>query len=67
MAVQRIEELLARMPLRGIKGPVGTQQDMLDLFQGNSSKLEQLDQRIADNLGFQNCFDSVGQVYPQVR
>ncbi len=65
VAVQRIEELLDRMPLRGIKGPVGTQQDMLDLFQGNSSKLEQLDQRIADNLGFQNCFDSVGQVYPR--
>jgi adenylosuccinate lyase len=65
VAVQRIEELLGRMPLRGIKGPVGTQQDMLDLFQGNSSKLEQLDQRIADNLGFQNCFDSVGQVYPR--
>ena len=56
VAVQRIEELLARIPLRGIKGPVGTQQDMLDLFQGDSSKLEQLDQRIAENLGFQNCF-----------
>ena len=65
VAVQRLEELLARMPLRGIKGPVGTQQDMLDLFQGNSSKLEQLDQRVADNLGFRNCFDSVGQVYPR--
>ena len=51
--------------LRGIKGPVGTQQDMLDLFQGEASKLEQLDHRIAENLGFQNCLDSVGQVYPR--
>ena len=31
----RIEELIASYPLRGIKGPVGTQQDMLDLFEGN--------------------------------
>ena len=65
VAFQRLEELLTRIPLRGIKGPVGTQQDMLDLFQGDASKLEQLDQRIAKNLGFQSCFDSVGQVYPR--
>lgn len=65
VAVQRLEELLARLPLRGIKGPVGTQQDMLDLFQGDSSKLESLDQRIASNLGFELCFESVGQVYPR--
>ncbi len=65
VAVQRLEELLTRLPLRGIKGPVGTQQDMLDLFQGDSSKLESLDDRIARKLGFEVCFDSVGQVYPR--
>lgn len=62
---QRLEELIARYPLRGIKGPVGTQQDMLDLFQSDASKLDSLDQRIAENLGFDQCFDSVGQVYPR--
>jgi adenylosuccinate lyase len=65
VAMDRIENLLSRMPLRGIKGPVGTQQDMLDLFQGDSLKLDSLDQRIAENLGFESCFDSVGQVYPR--
>ncbi|MGF2043732.1 lyase family protein, partial [Staphylococcus aureus] len=30
IALERVEELLARLPLRGIKGPVGTSQDMLD-------------------------------------
>ncbi len=61
----RMEDLLARYPLRGIKGPVGTQQDMLDLFEGDSSKLDTLDERIAKKLGFACCFDSVGQVYPR--
>jgi adenylosuccinate lyase len=65
VAYDRIEGLLARMPLRGIKGPVGTQQDMLDLFQGDAAKLDSLDQRIASKLGFDSCFDSVGQVYPR--
>ena len=65
VAHTRIENLLSRMPLRGIKGPVGTQQDMLDLFQGDSLKLDALDRRIAENLGFPSCLDSVGQVYPR--
>lgn len=65
VAHERIEHLLSRLPLRGIKGPVGTQQDMLDLFQGDTFKLVSLDQRIAQNLGFDSCFDSVGQVYPR--
>lgn len=64
-AFDRIENLLHRYPLRGVKGPVGTQQDMLDLFQGDTSKLASLDARIAEHLGFDHCLDSVGQVYPR--
>lgn len=64
-AYQRLEELIARYPLRGIKGPVGTQQDMLDLFEGDAEKLSQLDARIAKRLGFSGTCDAVGQVYPR--
>ena len=38
LAFERIGELLQRYPLRGLKGPVGTQQDLLDLFEGDSRK-----------------------------
>ena len=65
IATARLESLLEQYPLRGIKGPVGTQQDMLDLFQGDAAKLDQLDRRIAEELGFTTCLDSVGQVYPR--
>ena len=47
VAIARIEELLERYPLRGIKGPVGTSQDMLDLFGGDPAKLEQVEGGIA--------------------
>ncbi len=40
IGVQRVEELLARYPLRGIKGPMGTSQDMLDLLDGDADKLD---------------------------
>ncbi|MEM1070859.1 MAG: adenylosuccinate lyase, partial [Planctomycetota bacterium] len=59
------ETLIERFPLRGIKGPVGTQQDMLDLLQGDVSRLDELDQRVASHLGFHQVLDSVGQVYPR--
>src|SRR3954470_14589599 len=65
VALQRVEELLARYPLRGIKGPMGTSQDMLDLLGGDATKLEELEQRVARHLGFEHVLTSVGQVYPR--
>jgi adenylosuccinate lyase len=61
----RISDLIERYPLRGIKGPVGTAQDMLDLLDGDAAKLEQLESRIAEHLGFTQVLSSVGQVYPR--
>ncbi len=44
---------------------MGTAQDMLDLLGGDSAKLAQLEQKVAQHLGFANVFTSVGQVYPR--
>ncbi|MEU0570985.1 adenylosuccinate lyase [Nonomuraea sp. NPDC005983] len=65
VAYRRLEELIARYPLRGIKGPVGTAQDMLDLLGGERGKLAELEGRVAGHLGFSRRFTSVGQVYPR--
>ncbi len=65
IALQRLDELIARYPLRGIKGPVGTAQDQLDLLDGDPSKLAALEQQVARHLGFEHVLSSVGQVYPR--
>ncbi|WP_327143465.1 adenylosuccinate lyase [Nocardia sp. NBC_01327] len=65
IALTRVQELIDRYPLRGIKGPMGTAQDMLDLLDGDAAKLAQLEQKVAHHLGFKNVFTSVGQVYPR--
>src|SRR5215213_2455206 len=65
LAYERMEELLGRYPLRGIKGPVGTSQDMLDLLDGDQDRLQVLEQRVADHLGFAHVLVSTGQVYPR--
>ena len=65
VALNRLDELALRLPLRGIKGPVGTSQDMLDLFDGDAGKLATLEAMVAEHLGFARTFTSVGQVYPR--
>ncbi|MBK5216661.1 MAG: adenylosuccinate lyase, partial [Propionibacteriales bacterium] len=65
VGIDRVENLIERYPLRGIKGPVGTAQDQLDLLGGDEAKLAELEQRVASHLGFDNVLSSVGQVYPR--
>ncbi|MGH3443324.1 MAG: lyase family protein, partial [Nitriliruptorales bacterium] len=64
-AVRRVEDLLHRFPLRGIKGAVGTGQDQLDLLDGDSERLDELELAVARHLGFDEILVSVGQVYPR--
>jgi len=65
VAYERVSELLARYPLRGVKGPMGTSQDQLDLFDGDPAKLAALEAAVASHLGFERVLGSVGQVYPR--
>jgi adenylosuccinate lyase len=65
IALTRVRELIDRYPLRGIKGPMGTGQDMLDLFGGDAERLAELERRVAEFLGFDAVLTSVGQVYPR--
>ncbi len=65
VAFARLEDLLARYPLRGLKGPVGTQQDQLDLLDGDTEALARLEAAVAAHLGFEHVLGNVGQVYPR--
>ncbi len=65
VAYDRLTDLISRYPLRGIKGPMGTSQDMLDLLGGDAAALDALESRVAEHLGFELTLSSVGQVYPR--
>jgi adenylosuccinate lyase len=65
VAFDRVDELIGRYPARGIKGPMGTAQDMLDLLGGDTDKLAQLEEKVAGHLGFAKVFTATGQVYPR--
>jgi adenylosuccinate lyase len=63
-AYERLASLQDRYPMRGIKGPVGTSQDSIDLL-GSSKAHHSLELEIANELGFNRVLDSTGQIYPR--
>ena len=63
-AYERLENLIDRYPIRGIKGPVGTAQDSVDLL-GSADAHQKLEEEIAAHLGFKRVLDSAGQIYPR--
>ncbi len=65
IAYERLDDLIGRYPLRGIKGPVGTAADQSYLLDGDVELFGQLEQRVAGHLGFNRVLTSVGQVYPR--
>ncbi len=60
IALRRLRELIDRSPLRGIKGPMGTGQDMLALLGGERAALADLERPLADLFGLCNCFQQRG-------
>ncbi len=64
-AFGRIDRLAREMPLRGLKGPMGTAQDQLDLLGGDIEALDLLEDAVRRHLGFARSLTSVGQVYPR--
>ena len=65
VAFARLDEIIERYPIRGLKGAVGTQLDQLTLLGGDSSKVDQLERRVLRHLGFRASLPAVGQVYPR--
>lgn len=64
-AVRELNRMVDNYPVRGLKGAVGTQMDLLTLFGGDAKKVAALETRILAHLGVNAAFDSVGQVYPR--
>jgi adenylosuccinate lyase len=65
LGIEAIEDLQSRYQMRGVKGPMGTSQDQLQLLGNDPAAVDALEQEIARELGFEHVFGSVGQVYPR--
>ena len=60
---ERLSNLIERLPLRGIRGPVGTASDMIEIV--GSDYFRALEDSMVQELGFNRVLDSTGQIYPR--
>ncbi len=61
--LEELDFVLGSMKLLGSKGTTGTQASFLELFDGDMSKIEQIDPMIAKKMGFKECYPVSGQTY----
>ena len=63
MDLEDLDYVLSTMKLLGCKGTTGTQASFLELFDGDHEKCKMLDRKIAEKMGYKDCFPVSGQTY----
>ena len=63
--LDELEELSGSLRFLGCRGATGTEASLLDLFDGDGAKVDELNRRLADVFGFRECFAVCGQTYPR--
>ena len=65
MDMEQLEFQISKMRLLGSKGTTGTQASFMELFDGDTDKIKELDRKIAEKMGFDETFPVSGQTYPR--
>ncbi len=63
MDLNDLDFRIANLRLLGSKGTTGTQASFMELFEGDSSKVKELEKMIADEMGFDGVVPVSGQTY----
>ena len=61
--LEELEFRLATLRFRGVRGTTGTQASFLELFQGDHAKVDALDHRVGEKMGFPATYGVSGQTY----
>lgn len=65
MDYEELGDILSHYRLRGVKGTTGTQASFLTLFDGDSAKVDALEQKVMEKMGFTAYYPVTGQTYPR--
>lgn len=63
--VNEIDFAISNIKFLGCRGTTGTEASFMELFEGDAAKIDEMNRRIADDFGFEECFDVCGQTYPR--
>ena len=63
--LEELDFVIGSMKFLGCRGTTGTEASFLDLFDGDTAKIDEMNRMISADLGFDRCFDVCGQTYPR--
>ena len=63
--LKEIDFAIENIKFLGCRGTTGTEASFVDLFEGNTKKIDEMNRMIAADFGFDECFDVAGQTYPR--
>ncbi len=63
--LEELDFVVDNMKFLGCRGTTGTEASFLDLFEGDGTKIDEMNRRIAAAFGFDKCFAVCGQTYPR--
>ncbi len=63
--LKELDFVIGSLRFLGCRGTTGTEASFMDLFEGDSGKIQEMNRRIAAEFGFDACFDVCGQTYPR--
>lgn len=63
--LEELDYVLGSLKFLGCRGTTGTEASFVDLFDGDTSKIDEMNRALADEFGFEKCFDVSGQTYPR--
>ena len=63
--LEELDFVLTSIPFLGCRGTTGTEASFMELFDGDTQKIDEMNRMIASEFGFDRCFDVCGQTYPR--
>ena len=63
--LEELDFVISSMKFLGCRGTTGTEASFVELFGGNTEKIDAMNRRISADFGFENCYPVCGQTYPR--
>ena len=63
--LEELDFVIDNMRFLGCRGTTGTEASFLDLFDGDTAKIDAMNAKISGDFGFTKCFAVCGQTYPR--
>ena len=63
--LEELDFVIDNMKFLGCRGTTGTEASFVELFAGDTEKIDEMNRRISREFGFTKCFPVCGQTYPR--